>query len=88
MGPELTCTDPNSGNPGFRTSAGCREGYTASPWEVSVAWHDGDRFSQTALAHELRHAADAREGVVDPSHKGPQWRAVEAANAALETAGL
>jgi hypothetical protein len=87
-GGELTCTDPNSDRPGFRTSAGCREGYTLSPYRVSVAWREGDRFSSTTLAHELRHAADARAGIIDPSHVGPQWRAVDAANAMLEAAGL
>jgi hypothetical protein len=87
-GAELTCTDPNSGLPGFKTSVGCREGYTATPDRVSVAWREGDRFSTTTLAHELRHAADALEGIIDPSHVGPQWRAVDAANAMLDAVGL
>ncbi len=70
---DLTCVDPNSGRPGFKTSAGCREGYTLMPWEVSVAWHEGDNFATTALAHELLHQDLWRRGIMDPNHKRQEW---------------
>jgi hypothetical protein len=86
-----TCTDDTSGRGGFETPVGCREGLTLSPLEVSVAWHDGDTFDVTALAHELAHAAEARSGIIDPSHKTAPFQpggAVEVANARLVEAGL
>lgn len=86
--PNLPCLDPNSGRPGWKTLVGCREGYTPDAWHVSIAWHRGDRFSTTTFAHELLHAALAREGIVDPFHKSGVWGMVDTANLKLEAAGL
>lgn len=77
----LTCKDPNSGRPGFKTTAGCREGYTLAPWEVSVAWHDGDSFGMTALAHELLHVVLLRQGILDMDHSRREWTPMETCNA-------
>jgi hypothetical protein len=85
--PDLVCTDPDSGRPGFLTAVGCREGYTGSPWAVSIAWHQGDTFSTTTFAHELLHAALGRMGILDPLHKNPAWVMVDAANVRLAAAG-
>lgn len=57
-GADLSCTDPNSGRPGFRLVTGeCREGQTLVPGTVQVAWRPEDVFSTTTLAHEDWHAA-------------------------------
>lgn len=88
-GAELTCTDPNSGKPGFKTSEGCREGYTASPELTSVAYRPGDRFSWTTLAHECKHIDLARRGILDPGHtRTAEWAKVDAANDRLGAVGL
>ncbi len=72
---QLTCVDPNSGSAGFPVvlidGCACREGYTVSPWSVSVAQRMP--WSSSALPHELLHAAQARRGIVDPEHKLPEW---------------
>lgn len=103
VGAELTCEDPHSHRPGFETAVGCREGFTMSGLEVSVAYHDGDTFSQTVLGHELEHASQARRGIIDSDHDRPEWQPletcpsdgqipacgiVERANNALAAAGL
>ncbi|HET7037171.1 MAG TPA: hypothetical protein VFI42_15910 [Thermomicrobiaceae bacterium] len=74
-GDELSCTDPNSGKPGFEcTSVGCREGCTASPLAVHVAFDGGQhvnpnstitgqRWSDTTLAHEDEHAKKIRDAL-------------------------
>jgi hypothetical protein len=60
---ELTCTDPNSGSPGFDCpTVGCREGCTGSPLAVHVAY-SGQRWSETTLAHEDMHAAKMRDAI-------------------------
>ena len=73
-GRELTCKDEETGRPGFPTPAGCLEGLTMNPSEVQVAWHDGDRFADTRLAHELWHAALFHQGVMDQGHRTPGFR--------------
>jgi len=88
---QQNCTDPRSGKRGIRTLIGCVEGLTLSPKAVSVSWHDGDRFSGTALAHELVHAAQARRLVYDFNHHTAEFQpggAVDQANAMLFNAGL
>jgi hypothetical protein len=74
---ELSCTDPNSGKPGFHAPEGCREGLTVTPKEVRVAWTGDDRMSGTALAHELLHALLGREGVIDANHQTEGFRRLE-----------
>lgn len=91
-GKDLSCVDPNSGTPGFPvllpSGWDCRNGYTVSPWACSVSW-TGWPWSQTALAHELLHAAQARRGIVDPYHREPEWQTlVPAANDLLRAQGL
>lgn len=91
-GAELTCIDTNSGEPGFpvllASGWACRNGYTVSPLQVSVSW-TGWSWSQTTLAHELQHAAQARRGIVDPYHARDEWKtAVPAANELLRSRGL
>ena len=75
-GAELTCAQAN-GITGFPTPMGCRGGWTLSPLSVSVSLHDAEPLSDTPLAHELRHAADLRDGIGDPDHRGAQWRPLE-----------
>lgn len=96
-GAALSCTDPNSGAEGFPVILGaedgaprvdCREGYTVLPTEVMVAWTGKKPWSQTAMAHELMHARQFREGIIDPKHERPEWQEVARANAKLEAAGL
>lgn len=88
QGKALSCTDPASGRPGFLQAelgddlteparAVCHEGFTWSPTEVLVAYHDERSFSETALAHELMHALMLRQFQVDPHHRGPEWKALE-----------
>lgn len=93
-GDALTCTDPNSNKPGFEIvgpeGAVCREGMTVVPWQIEVSYH-GERFSETALAHELWHAALMREGVLDPFHRTEGFQPggiVDQANSKLITEGL
>lgn len=89
-GDALNCEDPNSGKPGFKTIVGCREGFTWTPFDVWVAWHGEASFSETALAHELMHSAQLREGIVDPLHKTQAFQpggAVDRANGLLLEAG-
>lgn len=90
-GRELVCVVQSNGKPGFLTPVGCREGLCLLPTVVSVAWHDGDIYSGTTLAHEMEHAAQAREGVIDPGHHTAPFQpggAVDLANVALAEAGL
>jgi|GEM_PF-3605279 len=97
-GPDLTCTDPSSRNPGFAvllaSGPACREGYTLLPFAVSVAYH-GQPWSQSALAHELEHVALIRNGqgtpLGDPGHATAGFQlggAVDQANARLSVEGL
>ncbi len=73
---QLTCVDPASGNPGFPVlladGCGCRNGYTISPWAVSLSQRLP--WSESSLPHELEHAAQARRGIVDPDHARPEWK--------------
>lgn len=88
-GPALNCAIGDSA--GFQTPVGCRQGFTWTPFNVSVAWRPGDEFSTTALAHEYMHAAQLRQGIVDPEHLRPEWQpggAVDQANATLQAEGL
>lgn len=89
QGSELTCVDPNSGKRGFMVllvdGQTCREGYTLTADRVSVSYH-GEPWAETVLAHELLHAAQAREGIIDPNHTRPEWATlVPAAQAAMVT---
>lgn len=75
-GSELTCISPG-GTKGFETPIGCRNGYTATPFEVSVTFDDGVRdfgWDHSTLAHELRHVVHLRKGILDGDHKLPDWR--------------
>jgi hypothetical protein len=91
QGEDLTCTDPVSGRPGFAviltSGAGCREWFTISPLEVSVAYRLP--WSDSALAHELEHVRQWRAlHVVDPGHLRAEWTTdVPAANALLREQG-
>ena len=87
-GDALTCTSPVTGKPGFECpTVGCREGCTALPGIVSVAW-SGAPWSETSLAHEDMHAKKLREALAalrytpgaalmqalaDHDHRGPEW---------------
>lgn len=89
----LSCTDPVSGDPGFPVfdaGAGftCRGGLYLG---FVVLAEDPAPLSVIPFAHELRHAADTLDLVLDPRHEGPQWQsggAVDLANAMLREAGL
>lgn len=77
-GAALNCTDEASGRPGMSfIGLPCREGRTFTPFDVHVAWHDGDFFSTTALAHEMMHVVllrDARGKLPgDPGHDEPEF---------------
>lgn len=88
-GAGLNCTINGGG--GFQTPVGCRQGFTWTPFNVTVAWRDGDEFSTTAMAHEYEHAKQARQGIVDPEHTRPEWLPggeVDHANTALQAEGL
>lgn len=99
-GAELSCNDPNSGDEGFPVILGaedgtprsdCREGFTFLPTEVMVAWTGKKPWSRTALAHELMHARQFREGIIDPKHNRAEWGPggeVDQVNAQLEAMGL
>jgi len=94
QGKDLTCTDPDSGEPGFpqmneKGEPVCHEGLTLTPWSCYVAWTGQPSFSDTALAHELLHVAQFRAGILDPRHERPEWTLlVPRANAALVENGL
>jgi hypothetical protein len=88
QGAALSCIDPASDKPGFpqwdfpagldqAAVQACHEGYTWSPLEVLVSWHGEASFSDTALAHELWHAADLRRFRSDAKHVGPEWVRIE-----------
>ena len=70
----------------------CIAGLTVNGGLVQVAWYPGAKFSDTALAHELWHAAMlVRKGAEDPFHRSPAFQPggeVDRANAALKNAGL
>jgi hypothetical protein len=52
-----------------------------------VAWRGS--FHDSAFAHELMHALQSYEDVIDPDHKRDKdWKLVKKANDALEDAGL
>lgn len=89
-GDGLTCASEHSGKPGFDCpSVGCREGCTAIPYAVSVAFDGTAPWSGTTLAHENMHALKMRRAieamrftptqatldlVADGDHKGPEWQ--------------
>jgi len=87
---ELNCRDGK----GFRAVTignDCVGGVTYVPWAVTVALPDNTKIHETALAHELWHAAMMLDGIADPYHKSPGFGPggmVEQANRALEVAGL
>lgn len=74
---EFDCTQHPSGDPGFSTVVGCRDGFTFSPLEISVALHPDRRLDESQLAHEDMHALLARQGAFDPDHSLPQFHALE-----------
>jgi len=63
-----------------------------APDEVQVAWHTGDTFSRTSLAHELGHWFLFAQGFdPDEGHRGPAFAPgglVDEANRALANAGF
>jgi len=63
------CTKP-SGKPGVRDPFGrCKGGWTITDGIVTSIWIEGGTFSgDTALAHELRHAAQLRWNTPIPHH--------------------
>lgn len=81
-GADLSCTDPNSGKPGFpvwliedgEPKPGCREGFTMSFLECSCADHGEESFADTVCPHELLHVAQARRGIFDPNHRSEEWQ--------------
>ena len=88
---DQTCIHGHSGRGGFDTVVGCVEGLTVSPFVVTVSWVTGGTFSDTTLAHELVHAAQARSLVFDRDHETPAFQPggeVDQANAMLLDAGL
>lgn len=72
---DLPCAQA-SGDPGFSTAVGCRAGFTASPLEVSVAWHGDRQISDETLDHELWHARLLWAGIGDPLHTTPGFQAL------------
>ena len=98
---ELTCTQKESGRPGFLCAGSCRGGCTVTPLEVSITHDEGEPWSDGLLSHELQHADHLRRGIFDPQHRGPEWipleqcevsqlpacGAVEAANILLKSIG-
>lgn len=88
-GPALDCTSPG-GHQGMRYGAQCLAGIATAAGLV-LAWHPGDRYSTSPLAHELEHERLWREtGDADAGHTGPAWLAggeVAKANAALAACG-
>ena len=96
----LTCTDPNSGSPGFDCpTVGCREGCTGSPLAVHVAY-SGQHWSETTLAHEDMHALKMRNAIYllgyspntatvlrelgDRNHAAPEWQPGGAVDKAVQ----
>jgi len=77
-GDNLNCVSP-AGNPGFRgvTAKGeqCVAGLTWSVAHVQVAYA-GQPLHETALAHELWHAAMMRDLALDPLHTTEGWRPI------------
>jgi hypothetical protein len=85
-GEDLDCVSPISGKRGFgvllpdderligQPDVDCREGFTYSDDEVMVSWHGETQWSETTLAHELQHAMQARNWVIDPHHRRPEWQ--------------
>jgi hypothetical protein len=66
----------------------CKEGFTWSPLEILVAWHGEISFSETALAHELLHAALLRKGIWLNHHDLPYFNSmVDNANELIIKAG-
>lgn len=91
-GRELSCEDKSTGRPGFWIPSydgnwECKEGLTMSPLEVMVAYHGELSFAQTALAHELMHAKQARNFFIDSNHTSPEWGMVDVANRRVAEAG-
>lgn len=67
----------------------CVIGVTTSPWTVAVAY-TGQKWSESALAHELLHAHQFHSGIVDSGHSGADWQPggmLDLANIALARAG-
>jgi len=96
-GADLSCVDPNSGNPGFQvimaSGPDCREGWTVLPSVVNVAFR-GQPWSQSALAHEYEHAKllQRLQGtpIGDPAHLSAGFQLggeVDRANARLASEG-
>ncbi len=71
------CTFENAGEKeaGIETST--------DQWVEVGAPSDGFAISDTALAHELLHAA-----IGDPDHLSPQWQTINSINAQLKAHGL
>lgn len=74
---EFSCIDKTSGDPGFKTIVGCRNGFTITPWDVSVGKDSNHTWSQVPLCHENMHALQARSAVFDPEHKTTQFQKLE-----------
>lgn len=94
--PQASTSAPNNGwsgpyDPGDRTVCVAGLFWTERGY-AEVALPDGYRLSQTALAHELYHAAllaSDPAGWGDPDHAGPGWRTlVPLAQAAMAAEGL
>jgi hypothetical protein len=89
----LSCTDPVSGDPGFPVWIAdvgftCRGGLFIG---LVVLAEDPAPLSALPFAHELLHAAQARDFAFDPKHEGPAWQPggkLERAVMLLEGAGL
>jgi hypothetical protein len=59
------------GGTGFMTSFGCADGQFFGPY-IAVARRPNEPLADSAIAHELGHAAQWRaEGVHDVDHRGP-----------------
>jgi hypothetical protein len=82
QGTDLTCLDPNTGLPGLKTPGGCREGVEWIPTFVQVAWREGDNFSDTTLAHEFMHAAQAYRLILDTDHSTQEFKNFDQCKAA------
>lgn len=85
VGDELTCAQQEGGEGrGFDVllsdgKTHCKGGFTfvdarTADVACSVALHEGERWSQTPLAHELYHAHLARQLRSDAEHKGAGWK--------------
>lgn len=86
-GPDLTCANGQ----GFLVPiTGCVYGVTLTP-SMCVVAYVGKPWHETSLAHELLHAYQWQNGVLDVGHDGPDWKPgglLEAANAALFHGGM